>query len=68
KISALKSVKDGPDAGAITKAAEDLSSAMQKIGQAMYGAAGGQTPPGDAGQDGNVKDAEYKEKKDPDSE
>lgn len=64
KISALKSVKDGSDAGAITKAAEDLSSAMQKIGQAMYGAAGGQTPPGDAGADGNVKEAEYKEKED----
>src|SRR3989338_1377889 len=68
KVSALKSVKDGSDAGAITKAAEDLSSAMQKIGQSMYGAAAGQTPPGDAGADGNVKDAEYKEKKDPDSE
>ncbi len=68
KVSALKSVKDGSDAGAITKAAEDLSSAMQKIGQAMYGAAAGQTPPGDAGSDGNVKDAEYKEKKDPDSQ
>ncbi|KKW18489.1 MAG: Chaperone protein DnaK [Parcubacteria group bacterium GW2011_GWB1_50_9] len=68
KVSALKSVKDGSDAGAITKAAEDLSSAMQKIGQSMYGAAAGQTPPGDAGADGNVKDAEYKEKEDPDSQ
>ena len=68
KVSALKSVKDGPDAGAITKAAEDLSSAMQKIGQAIYGTAGGQTPPGDAQADGNVKDAEYKEKEDPDSQ
>ncbi len=67
KVSALKSVKEGSDAGAITKAAQDLSSAMQKIGQAMYGTAGGETPPGDAQADGNVKDAEYKDKEDPDS-
>jgi molecular chaperone DnaK len=37
KIEALKGLKTGTDAEAIKKATEELSSEMQKIGQAMYG-------------------------------
>lgn len=65
KISALKGVKDGSDASALKKASEELSQAMQKIGQSMQGASG-ETPPGDIGGDGNVKEAEFREKKDDD--
>ena len=36
KIEAVKAVKDGQDATAIKKAAEELSQEIQKIGQAMY--------------------------------
>jgi len=39
KIEALKSVKGGGDIGAIKKATEELSTAIQKIGQAIYGSA-----------------------------
>ena len=37
KVEDLKSVKDGSDAEAIKKALANLSSEIQKIGQAMYG-------------------------------
>ncbi|MFA5135181.1 MAG: molecular chaperone DnaK [Patescibacteria group bacterium] len=37
KIKAVKDVKDKDDISAIKKATEELSAAMQKIGQAMYG-------------------------------
>jgi molecular chaperone DnaK len=55
KMEALKKVKDGDDKDAIKKATEELSTEMQKIGQAAYGqssqqggpASGGQTPPKD---------------------
>ncbi len=36
KVEALKKVKDGEDIEAIKKASEELSQAVQKIGQAMY--------------------------------
>lgn len=36
KMEALKKVKDGDDKDAIKKATEELSTEMQKIGQAMY--------------------------------
>ncbi len=36
KIEAVKKVKDGGDAAAITAAASDLSAALQKIGAEMY--------------------------------
>ena len=56
KLEALKKVKDGDDEPVIKAATEALSTAAQKIGQAMYGqqqqgqpgagdAAQGQTPP-----------------------
>ncbi|OGZ95733.1 MAG: molecular chaperone DnaK [Candidatus Sungbacteria bacterium RIFCSPHIGHO2_01_FULL_50_25] len=63
KIGVLEGVKDGSDSSAIRKASEDLSSAMQKIGQSMYGKAG-EAPAGEAGEGENVKEAEYEEKKD----
>ncbi len=72
KITALKTAKDAaaPDAAALKSATEALSTEIQKIGQYMS-----QTPPGGqpgadaaAGKEGepNVKDAEFKEKKDED--
>ncbi len=64
KIAALKGVKDGSDAAAVKKASEELSAAMQKIGQSMYGSGGGPAGQGTADEDGNVKEAEYREKKD----
>jgi len=36
KIEALKKVKDGSDIDAIKKASQELSTEIQKIGQAMY--------------------------------
>ena len=36
KITALKTVKDGADTAALKRASEELSAAMQKIGEAMY--------------------------------
>lgn len=66
KIAALKSAKDAgtPDLNAIKTATETLSTEIQKIGQYMSQNQGGPTPNSDAGgSDGNVKDAEFKEKK-----
>ena len=75
KVTALKGVKDGTDLAAIKKAMDELSSEMQKIGEAMNKAQQTQTPPtgptSDAGQnpgsnpddkgpEGNVRDAETK--------
>ena len=75
KIDELKKVKDGTDTEAIKKASEELSTEMQKIGEAMAKATP-QQPQGD-GQtqdenkhteeskgDSNVRDAEFEEKKD----
>ncbi len=63
KIEALKKVKDGDDHAAIKKAADELSTAAQKVGTKMY-AQGQETS--DKGQgkgpDGPI-DAEFKEKK-----
>ncbi len=67
-ISAVKSAKDGSDAGAISSAAQALSRSVQKIGEAMYKDAGGAGPAGPADSEqnppnqGNVKDAEFEEK------
>ena len=65
KIAALKGVKDGADGEAIKKATEELSSEMSKIGEALNkaGAApGGETKTPEE-QPAEVKDAEFKEKK-----
>jgi len=51
KVTALKAVKDGQDLAAIKKAMDELSSEMQKIGEAMNKAqqeAQAQTPPAGA--------------------
>ncbi len=67
KISALKGVKDGTDGEAIKKATEELSSEMSKIGEAMAHSTGsGQANAGPSApeeQPSEVKDAEFKEKK-----
>ena len=69
KVADLKKVKDGTDIEAIKKATEALSLSMQKIGEAMMKAqqAAGQSAPGQdrpkEGGEGNVKDAEFTEKK-----
>ncbi|MFA6256963.1 MAG: molecular chaperone DnaK [Candidatus Paceibacterota bacterium] len=64
KITALRGVKDGTDGEAIKKATEELSAEMSKIGEAMN-KAGAQTPPTGAPEEqpAEVKDAEFKEKK-----
>ncbi|OGL72776.1 molecular chaperone DnaK [Candidatus Uhrbacteria bacterium RIFCSPHIGHO2_02_FULL_57_19] len=65
KIEALKKVKDGEDAVAIKKAADELATVAQKIGAAMYQqqqAAGEQKPDEKAGDKAPI-DAEFTEKK-----
>lgn len=71
KVAALKTAKDAgtPDIGALKSATEALSSEIQKIGQYMSQNQpgtnpAGQTPGSDSkGPEGDVKDAEFKEKK-----
>lgn len=64
KITALRGVKDGTDGEAIKKATEELSSEMSKIGEALNkaGATQGANPTPEE-QNAEVKDAEFKEKK-----
>jgi len=68
KIEALKKVKDSDDLEAIKKASQDLSSAVQKIGAAMYQQqkASEQQAPSAEGQekkdDGNVQEGEFEKK------
>lgn len=66
KIAALMAVKDGADTAAMAAGTQALSQALQKIGSAMYqdqgrGASAGQEKK--PGEDGNVKEAEFEEKK-----
>ncbi len=75
KVSALKTAKSGTDIAAIKSASEALSAELQKIGEIMAkaakeqaasagaSAADKQSGPDDKGGDGNVRDAEFKEKK-----
>ena len=63
KITALKGVKDGTDLDAITKATQELSSSMSKIGEALQKAGqaqGGNTTPQEQEPEveGKVRDAE----------
>lgn len=68
KIEALKKIKDSDDLEAIKKASQDLSSAVQKIGAAMYQqqkAGEQQTPPAEGQEkkdDGNVQEGEFEKK------
>lgn len=67
KIDELKKVKDGGDTETTKKATEELSKEMQKIGEAMAKSQPGQPQADQAqkeGGEGNVRDAEFKEKKD----
>ena len=72
KIDALKAIKDGTDAAAITKATKELSGSMSKIGEELAKA----QPEGEAPKDGassaeadaansdeTIRDAEAEEKK-----
>ncbi len=73
KIAELKTAKEGTDVDALKKASEALSGSMQKIGEAMMkaqqadAAAAGQKQNSGAGPEagagGDVKDAEFTEKK-----
>jgi molecular chaperone DnaK len=58
KIEDVKKAKDSDDTSVITTAVQGLSTEMQKIGSHLQQQAS-QTPP----QDGNVKEAEFKEEK-----
>lgn len=68
KLEALKKVKDGTDTDAITKASEELSQTLQKIGAEMYQQKGAEAPKegeskeGGAGKEGPVE-GEFEEKK-----
>jgi len=68
KITALRGVKDGTDGEAIKKATEELSAEMSKIGEAISkaGATAGTKTPEEQGPE--VKDAEFKEKKEGENE
>ena len=73
KINKLREVKDGADGDTIKKATEELSSEMSKIGEAINKAgAGAEATPPPSGTPENqgpeVKDAEFKEKKDGEGE
>lgn len=64
KIVALKAVKDGDDHEAIKRAADELSSAAQKVGAKMYQASGGASTGAQEPKKNEPVDAEFKEKKD----
>jgi len=46
KVEALKNVKDGEDVGSIRSAIQELSTTVQKIGEAMYKGQQDNNPPG----------------------
>ena len=60
KIKELASIKSGDDVSAIKRASQELSTAMQKIGELLYKQGGEQNPPPEDG--GGTKEAEFKEK------
>jgi molecular chaperone DnaK len=69
KITELKAIKDGTDVAVIKTATEALSTELQKVGEAMASSAKASEDQGkgdsdQAGQDGNVRDAEAKENPD----
>jgi molecular chaperone DnaK len=53
KIEAVKTALEQDDTDAIKSATADLSEAIQKVGQEMYGAAGGAAPGGSQAPDGD---------------
>jgi molecular chaperone DnaK len=69
KIAELKGIKDTGEAASIKSATDALSTSVQKMGEHVYkqgGTPGGETPPkpsdSDDPNDGNVRDADFKEK------
>src|SRR5579884_764475 len=50
KIAAVNGVKDGNDRAAISRASEELTAALQKLGQHVYGQAGQGQPAGGPGE------------------
>ncbi len=67
KIKTLKEVKDKDNLEEITKAAETLSTEIQKIGEILAKQASAEAEPKNDNQAGDtVRDAEYEEKKDED--
>ena len=62
KIGELKNVKDGSDTEAIKRASQELSTSLQKIGEALYKQGAESREPKAEGGD-NVKEAEFEEKK-----
>lgn len=59
KVDALKGVKDGDDVEPIKSAMQDLSTTLQKIGEAMY-----QKPPSDGSPEGEKAPDDASEKQD----
>ncbi len=66
KTEALKKVKDSDDLEALKKASQELAVASQKIGELLYkqSEAAKDTNAANEAKDGNVKDAQFEEKKD----
>ena len=62
KISVLKQAKDGGDVHAIRRGTDDLSSALQKIGETLYKSEGAK--PGNTGSGESPKNAEFEDKND----
>lgn len=64
KMAALKEVREKDDKAAIDSKTEELSAALQKIGEIIQKAAEAAAPAGDAAKDsGTVRDADVKEEK-----
>ncbi|MDO8510213.1 MAG: molecular chaperone DnaK [bacterium] len=65
KVAELRKVTPGTETSVIKRATEELSTEMQKIGQAMasQGTQGSPNQGNSAGGEGSVRDAEFKEKK-----
>ncbi|MBI4132617.1 MAG: molecular chaperone DnaK [Candidatus Sungbacteria bacterium] len=64
KVAALKKAKEGDDIESIRRASQDLAVASQKIGEILYKQAESQKTKDEGGKGGNVKEAEFEEKKD----
>ena len=63
KVAAVRAVQQGDDIEAIRKASQELSEAMQKVGEAVYSQQppeGGEAPPED-GDDEDTVEGEFKE-------
>lgn len=61
KINVLKKAKDANDTKAMKKASEELSAAIQKIGQTMYGQGQGQTTTGTDQKEAKPEEPQQKE-------